>query len=407
MSKNGISVDPSKVEAVSQLSRPTNTREVRSFLGLVGYYRRFVEGFSKIATLLTKKNVKFVWTPECKESFEELKRQLVTTPILAIPDNSKGYIIYSDVSKSGIECVLMQNGKVIAYASRQLKDYEKNYPLHDLELAAVVLALKIWHHNLMGAHCKIYTDHKSLKYFFTQKELNMRQWQRLELVKDYNYCEINYYPGKVNMVAVALSRKLSPSALRILLKPLQNDICKVYFTFWEKLHNAMGTKLKISTSFHPQTDGQSERTIQTLEEMLRGCAINFQGSWSKYLPLAKFDYNNSYQATIGMTPYEALYGRKCRSPIHWDEMGERRHLGLDLITASSEAIEKIRQRNQAAQSRQKSYADKRRRPLEFQVGVAPIKGLMRFGNKGKFCPYKRINEIWEQRKIKSEVYWAI
>ena len=227
MSKNGISVDPSKVEAVSQLSRPTNTREVRSFLGLVGYYRRFVEGFSKIATLLTKKNVKFVWTPECKESFEELKRQLVTTPILAIPDNSKGYIIYSDVSKSGIECVLMQNGKVIAYASRQLKDYEKNYPLHDLELAAVVLALKIWHHNLMGAHCKIYTDHKSLKYFFTQKELNMRQWQRLELVKDYNYCEINYYPGKVNMVAVALSRKLSPSALRILLKPLQNDICKV------------------------------------------------------------------------------------------------------------------------------------------------------------------------------------
>ena len=169
----------------------------------------------------------------------------------------------------------------------------------------------------------------------------------------------------------------------------------------------MGTKLKISTSFHPQTDGQSERTIQTLEEMLRGCAINFQGSWSKYLPLAKFDYNNSYQATIGMTPYEALYGRKCRSPIHWDEMGERRHLGLDLITASSEAIEKIRQRNQAAQSRQKSYADKRRRPLEFQVGVAPIKGLMRFGNKGKFCPYKRINEIWEQRKIKSEVYWAI
>ena len=118
--------------------------------------------------------------------------------------------------------------------------------------------------------------------------------------------------------------------------------------------------------------------------MLRACAIDCQGSWSKYLPLVEFAYNNSYQATIGMAPYEALYGRKCRSPIHWDKRGEQRYLGPDYITASSEAIKKIRQRMQAAQSRQKSYADKRRRPLEFQVGdkvflkVASIKGSMRF-----------------------------
>ncbi|KAH9686284.1 hypothetical protein KPL70_014310 [Citrus sinensis] len=163
-------------------------------------------------------------------------------------------------------------------------------------------------------------------------------------------------------------------------------------TFWEKLHKAMGTRLKFSTSFHPQTDDQSERMIQTLEDMLRGSAIDFQESWSKYIPLVEFAYNNSYQATIGMAPYKALYGRKCISPIHWDEIGERRHLGPDLITTSFEAIEKIRQRMQTTQSRQKHYADKRRRPLKFQVSdkvflkVSPVKGLMRFGNKGKLSP---------------------
>ena len=119
----------------------------------------------------------------------------------------------------------MQNGKVIAYASRQLKEYEKNYPMHDLELAVMVHALKIWRHYLMGARCKIYTDHKSLKYFSTQKELNIRERRWLELIKDYD-CEINYHPGKANVVADALSRKSSLSALRILPKPLQDDICK-------------------------------------------------------------------------------------------------------------------------------------------------------------------------------------
>ena len=115
----------------------------------------------------------------------------------------------------------MQNGKVISYASRQLKEYEKNYPTHDLELAV----LKIWHYYLMRAHCKIYTDHKNLKYFFTQMELNIRQLRWIELAKDYD-CEINYHPRKANMVANAISIKSSLSALRILLKPLQDDICK-------------------------------------------------------------------------------------------------------------------------------------------------------------------------------------
>ncbi|KAL4013627.1 hypothetical protein IC575_025801 [Cucumis melo] len=141
----------------------------------------------------------------------ELKQKLVTAPVLTVPDGSGNFVIYSDASKKGLGCVLMQQGKVVAYASRQLKIHEQNYPTHDLELAAVVFALKIWRHYLYGEKIQIYTDHKSLKYFFTQKELNMRQRRWLELVKDYD-CEILYHPGKANVVADALSRKVAHSA---------------------------------------------------------------------------------------------------------------------------------------------------------------------------------------------------
>ncbi|KAK6146086.1 hypothetical protein DH2020_019955 [Rehmannia glutinosa] len=143
---------------------------------------------------------------KCEKSFQELKERLITAPVLKKPDGSEGLVIYSDASKQGLGCVLIQHNKVVAYASRQLKPHEQNYPTHDIELAVVVHALKIWRHYLYGAKCKIYTDHKSLKYFFEQKELNMRQRRWLELVKDYD-CTILYYPGKANIVANALSRK--------------------------------------------------------------------------------------------------------------------------------------------------------------------------------------------------------
>ena len=139
---------------------------------------------------------------------------MTSAPILLIPSGTGGFIIYSDASKNGLGCVLMQNGKVIAYASRQLKEYEKNYPTNDLELAAVVFALKIWRHYLYGERCEIFTDHKSLKYFFTQKELNMRQRRWLELVKDYD-CVINYHPDKANVVADALSQKSTQSTIAL------------------------------------------------------------------------------------------------------------------------------------------------------------------------------------------------
>jgi hypothetical protein len=209
LTAEGVAVDPRKVETVSNWQQPTNVSEIRSFLGLAGYYRRFIEGFSKIArpmTELLKKEKKFNWTESCERSFQELKRRLTTAPVLILPDIQRDFVVYCDASQQGLGCVLMQDGKVVTYASRQLKPHEQNYPTHDLKFAAVVHALKIWRHYLIQNKCEIYTDHKSLKYIFTQPDLNLRQRRWLELVKDYNL-EIHYHPGKANVVADALSRK--------------------------------------------------------------------------------------------------------------------------------------------------------------------------------------------------------
>ncbi|KAL0554942.1 hypothetical protein IC582_008872 [Cucumis melo] len=613
VSKAGVSVDPAKIEAVTGWTRPSTVSEVRSFLGLAGYYRRFVENFSRIATpltQLTRKGAPFVWSKACEDSFQNLKQKLVTAPVLTVPDGSGSFVIHSDASKKGLGCVLMQQGKVVAYASRQLKSHEQNYPTHDLELAAVVFALKIWRHYLYGEKIQIFTDHKSLKYFFTQKELNMRQRRWLELVKDYD-CEILYHPGKANVVADAFSRKVSHSAALItrqaplhrdleraeiavsvgavtmqlaqltvqptlrqriidaqsndpylvekrglaeagqavefslssdggllferrlcvpsdsavktellseahsspfsmhpgstkmyqdlkrvywwrnmkrevaefvsrclvcqqvkaprqkpagLLQPLSipewkwenvsmdfitglprtlrgftviwvvvdrltksahfvpgkstytaskwaqlymSEIVRLHgvpvsivsdrdarFTskFWKGLQTAMGTRLDFSTAFHPQTDGQTERLNQVLEDMLRACALEFPGSWDSHLHLMEFAYNNSYQATIGMAPFEALYGKCCRSPVCWGEVGEQRLMGPELVQSTNEAIQKIRSRMHTAQSRQKSYTDVRRKDLEFEIGdkvflkVAPMRGVLRFERRGKLSP---------------------
>ena len=172
MFAEGIRVDPTKIEAVVNWKPPRNVTEVRCFLGLAGYYRRFVRGFFVIASPLTKllrKGIKFEWTDKCQTSFEQLKRMVVEAPVLTHPTSGKEYTLYSDASGIGLGCVLMQDGKVVAYASRQLKPHEQNYPTHDLKLVAVVFALKIWRYYLYGEKCRIYTDHKSLKYFLTQK----------------------------------------------------------------------------------------------------------------------------------------------------------------------------------------------------------------------------------------------
>ncbi|KAI3811085.1 hypothetical protein L1987_20801 [Smallanthus sonchifolius] len=435
------------------------------------YYRRFIEGFSKITqplTALTQKGKAYNWGINQESAFQHLKQKLCSAPILALPE-------------------------VIAYASRQLKIHKKNYTTHDLELGAVVFALKIWRHYLYGTKCTIYTDHKSLQHIFEQKELNMRQRRWVELLNDYD-CAIRYHPGKANVVADALSRKeTKPKRVRasqltihpglpdkIRSAPLEalkeenlplegtrgmeaqlevksdgvilvakdegrySHLCKqvpdllkgqggiskafwstettgnpnvemganrltksahflaiketdkldkltrIYlkevvsrhgvpisiisdrdarFTsrFWQSLQKALGTRLDISTAYHPQIDGQTERTIQTLEDMLRACVIDFDNTWESHLPLVEFSYNNSYHTSIKAAPFEALYGRNCHSPICWAEVGDSQLTGPKLVLETSEKIVQIRNRMAAARDRQKSYADKRRKPLEFQI----------------------------------------
>ncbi|WVZ84791.1 hypothetical protein U9M48_031779 [Paspalum notatum var. saurae] len=207
LSEKGVAVDPSKVEDVLNWEQPEIVTEIRSFLG-------FLKN-AKPMTSLTKKNAKYVWSPNCEEAFQTLKKLLTSAPVLAQPDVTKPFDVYCDASSNGLGCVLMQEERVIAYASHQLRKHEVNYPTYDLEIAAIVHALKIWRHYLLGNTCHIYTDHKSLKYILTQPELNMRQ-------RHYDL-EIHYHPGKANVAADALSRRAHCHVLEV--RPTARVIC--------------------------------------------------------------------------------------------------------------------------------------------------------------------------------------
>ncbi|GJW58820.1 putative reverse transcriptase domain-containing protein [Tanacetum coccineum] len=216
VNQSGIHMDPSKIKVVKNWKAPTTPSEVRSFLGLAGYYRCFIANFSKIAkplTSLTQKNQKYEWGEKEEEAFHTLKNNLCDAPILSLPNKIEDFIVYFDALNQVLGCVLMQRGKVIANASRQLKIHEKIYTTHYLELGSVVFSLKTWRHYLYGTKSEIYTDHKSLQHIFDQKELNMSQRRWIELFSDYE-CEIRYHPGKANVVADALSRKERSEAFK-------------------------------------------------------------------------------------------------------------------------------------------------------------------------------------------------
>jgi hypothetical protein len=224
ISQRGVAVDQSKVEVVQNWTRLKNVLEVRSFLGLAGYYRRFIMKFSQIAlplTRLMRKDVPFVWDEECEKGFRTLKKKLTQAPVLTILDPEKRYTVFCDASSKGLGSVLMQGDNVIAYASRQFKTHEENYPTHDLELAAIVFALKVWRHHLYGAQFDLFSDHKSLKYLFDQKDLNMRQRRWMEYLKDFDF-DLKYHLGKANVVADALSRKALAQA------KVMMHTCKLY-----------------------------------------------------------------------------------------------------------------------------------------------------------------------------------
>ncbi|GJR80793.1 putative reverse transcriptase domain-containing protein [Tanacetum coccineum] len=381
----GIHVDPAKIESVKDWASPKTPTEIRQFLGLAGYYRRFIEGFSKIAkpmTKLTQKKVKFEWGDKQEAAFQLLKQKLCSAPILALPEGSEDFITYCDASKKGLGAVLMQREKVISYASRQLKIHEKNYTTHDLELGAVVFALKIWRHYLYGTKCTVFTDHKSLQHILDQKELNMRQRRWLELLSDYD-CDIRYHPGKANVVADALSRKEREPPLRVraLVMTISLDLPKQILNAQTEarkpeniksedvggmlIENAKFPEAIRTEKLEPRTDGtlclngkssQGYDTIWVIVDRLTKSAI--------FIPMKETD------------PLEKL------ARMYLKEVVTRHGIPVSIIC----------DRDPSARDRQKSYADLKRKPMEFEVGdkvmlkVSPWKGVVRFGKRGNSIP---------------------
>nr|GEX60630.1 putative reverse transcriptase domain-containing protein [Tanacetum cinerariifolium] len=388
MYNQGIHVDPAKIESIKVWASPKTQMEIRQFLGLAGYYQRFIEGFLKISmsmTKLTQKGVTFDLGEKQGAAFQLLKQKLCSAPILALPKGSEDFVVYCDASHKVLGVVLMQREK---------------------------------RHYLYETKCTAFTDHKSLQHILDQKELNMRQSHWLELLSDYD-CEIRYHPGKAHVVVDALSRKerIKPLRIQALVMTIGLELPKQILNAQTKarkpeniknedvrgmlvenskdpkklrtkklephadgtlclngrswlpcygdlrtrsLQKALGTKLDMSTAYHPETDGQSERTIQTLEDMLRAYMIDFGKGWVNHFLLA--------------------------------EAGEAQLLGPELIQETTEKIVQIKQRIQAAYDRQKSYVYLKHKLMEFQVGdkvmleVLPWKGVVRFGKRGKLNP---------------------
>eukprot|EP00253_Pinus_taeda_P034845 PITA_34845 len=521
ITKEGIAVDPEKIRTIMEWPIPKDVADIRSFMGLAGYYRRFAEGFSRVAypiTSLQKKGRTFKWTAECQQSFEQLKHLLTTALVLSIAGPEKDYVVCTDASKEGVGGVLMQEGKVIAYESRKLKEHEQKYSAYDLELTVVVHALKMWRHYLLGKKFLLMTDHHSLTSYFNQPTLNARQARWVDFLSGFDF-EIKHLKGKENRVADALSRKMHclyeiatskgwstfheeikkvaeqypeyqqkkqqvqevtsdirqqgyelkalgilyykkriyipnhaevkkrildeyhrspygghPECQQVkiehqhpagLLQPLPipewkwevitmdfitglpkskkgNDSIMVVvdklsksahfipvqstyrvaqitnifmqsifrlhglpktiisdrdvkFTSacWKILFEGLGTQLNFSTTYHLQTDGQTERVNQAVEDMLRSYVMQQPSRWEEYLHLVEFAYNNGYHASLQMSPFEVLYGWRCRMPSSWGGPEDKLVLGPEMLNEMEQMVKKVRANLKVAQDRQK------------------------------------------------------
>ncbi|GKD93114.1 putative reverse transcriptase domain-containing protein, partial [Tanacetum coccineum] len=336
------------------------------------------------------KNKKYKWGKE-EEAFQTLKQKLYSAPILALPEGTEDFMVYCDASLKGYGAVLMQREKVIAYASRQLKVHEENYTTHDLELGAIVFALRLWRHYLYGMNCVIRGAQeeamkgknvkakklgKLIKPIFKFRPdgtrcFGNRVWlPQLSGLRDLvmhesHKSKYSIHPGSDKMyqdlkllywwpnmkadIATHVSKCLTCAKVKDEHQKPSRLLQQPEIPVWKSLQKMLGKNLDMSTFYRPQTDGQSERTIQTLEDMLRAYVIDFGNSWDRHFPLVEFSYNNSYHASIKAAPYEALYKRS-----------------VDHLYAGV--------------SHQKSYVDRRLKPLEFEGGdMVLLKIIARVG----------------------------
>ncbi|GJY87778.1 putative reverse transcriptase domain-containing protein [Tanacetum coccineum] len=332
VNSNGIHVDPRKIKSVKNWKAPKTLLEIRSCLGLAGYYRRFIANFSKIAkplTSLTQKNQTYEWGMEQEEAFQSLKDNLCNEPILLMLNGSKDFVVYCDVSNQGLGCVLMQRGKssikerLLVAQNEATK--EKNAPAEMLRDVRTIIMDESYamRYSIHPGADKMYYDLRGTYWWpgmkkdiatyvskcFTCSKVKTEHQRPSGLLQQPEIPE-----WKWDMITMDFITKLPRSSSR-----LQDG------------EKALGTRLDMGMTYHPQTDRQSEHTIQILENMLRACVINFGGSWDTYLPLAEFFYNNSYHSSIRCAPFEALYGRKCRSPVLWAEVGEKQLTGLEMV----------------------------------------------------------------------------
>ncbi|KAL4016708.1 hypothetical protein IC575_024365 [Cucumis melo] len=448
VSKAGVSVDPAKIEAVTSWTRPSTVSEVRSFLRLVGYYRRFVENFSRIATpltQLTRKGAPFVWSKACEDSFQNLKQKLVTAPVLIVPDGSGSFLIYSDASKKGLGCVLMQQGKVVAYASRQLKSHEQKYPTNDLELAAVVFALKIWRHYLYVDLRQRIIDAQSNDLYLVEKRGLAEAGQAVEfsissdggLLFVRRLCVPSDSAIKTELLSEAHS---SPFSMHPGSTKMYQDLKRVYW--WRNMKREVAEfvskclvcqqvkapRQKPAGLLQPLSipewkwENVSMDFITGLPRTLRGFTMIWvvvdRLTKSAHFVLDKSTYTASKWAQFYMSEIVRLHGvpvsivsdRDARfTSKFWKglqtAMGTRLDFSLTFHPQGRPSVEPsfrgyvasvcigiYRSRMQTAQSRQKSYADVRRKDLEFDVGdkvflkVAPMKGVLRFERRGKLSP---------------------